>query len=235
MHPRTIALCIVMGLGFQLGIGQTNLISSGSDLITFLNSDPDYIENQMDRYSKIEGSAYLEEEFLEGALSINQKEYINVPLRYNSYESYFEFKAQEGIKYFDPRVTPVDTVWLGGFTYLYVNFQYGKGQSKTYMKLAGGDGTKVFLYRQVILSQAEPAKGYEDAKPARFEALAEKIYIQREQKLCIEFKGKKTIEEIFPEYHSQLSKYAKSEKLKLKNVEDVIRLCTYFDTLMSGA
>jgi hypothetical protein len=231
MNPRTIALCTVVGLAFQLAIGQTNLISSGSDLITFLNSDLDYIENQMDRYSKIEGSAYLDEEFQEGSLSINQKEYVNILLRYNSYEGYFEFKTPEAIKYFDPRLTSVDTVWLGGNTYLYVDFQFGKGQSKTYMKLAGGSSTKVFSYDQMILSQAEPAKGYEDAKPARFKPLAEKIYIQRQQEVCTEFKGKKNMEEIFPDHHSQLSKYAKSEKLKLKNVGDVIRLCRHFDSL----
>ena len=231
MKPRTIALCTAIVLAFQLTIGQTNLISSGSDLITFINSDLDYIENQMDRYSKIEGSAYLDKEFHEGSLSINQKRYVNIQLRYNTYESYFEFNTPEGIKYFDPHATSVDTVWLDGDTYLYVKFRFGKALNQTYMKLVGDGITKVFSYDQVILTQPEPAKGYAEAKPARFDPLAEKIYVQRQEKVCNEFKGKKSIEEIFPEHHSQLSKYVKSEKLKLKNVEDVVRLCAHFDSL----
>jgi hypothetical protein len=80
-----------------------------------------------------------------------------------------------------------------------------------------------------VLVQPEEAKGYEAFKPARFEKLAESIYIQVEGKPAMEFKGKKSIEEIFPDQQAELGKYTKSEKLKLKNIEDVVRLCEYYD------
>ena len=99
------------------------------------------------------------------------------------------------------------------------------------MKIAHSGATSVYLYNEVILSQPEEASGYDAAKPARFEKMAESIYIRKGEEAAKEFKGKKSLEEFFPEYHKQLAAYMKSEKLKLKNLEDVLSFCSYYDTL----
>jgi hypothetical protein len=99
------------------------------------------------------------------------------------------------------------------------------------MKAVYTGPTRVLLHDEVVLVQAEEATGYEAFKPARFEKLAESIYLGEEGNPALEFKGKKSLEEIFPDHHDELGKYAKSEKLKLKKVEDVIRLCEYRDSL----
>jgi hypothetical protein len=215
----------------QMTMAQTNIISSASDMVNFLNTDHDYIKNKNERYSKIEGTPYLDEAFHTGTISYKKKTYTGLELRFNPYEGYFEFKTEQGIKFLDPRITRVDTVWLEGETFLYVHYMLGKSRKQTFMKAVHTGPTRVLLHNQVLLVQAEEATGYEAFKPARFEKLAESIYIQEEGKPALEFKGKKSLEEIFPEHHSQLASHAKSEKLKLKKIEDVIRLCEYYDTL----
>lgn len=212
-------------------VAQTNIISSGSDMINFLNTDLDYIKNKDARYSRIEGSPYLDENFQSGSISYQRVKYVGLELRFNPFEGYFEFQTEQGIRFLNPKVTRVDTVWLGENTYLYVHHMSGKATKQTFMKAAYTGPTRVLLHNEVMLVQAEEATGYEAFKPARFEKLAESIYLGEEGKPAMEFKGKKSLEEIFPEQHAELSKYAKSEKLKLKKVEDVIRLCEYRDSL----
>jgi hypothetical protein len=213
----------------QMVMAQTNIISSAADLYNFLNSDLDYIEARNDRYRTIEGSPYLDSEFRPGSLSFNKTKYTGLPLRYNCYEGYFEFETEQGVKFFDPKVTRIDTIWLEGDTFLYVYFQSGRSRKQTFMKAVRTGPTNVYLHNEIILTQAEETTGYVAAKPASFQQLAESVYIQEEGKPAMEFKGKKSLEEIFPEHHAELNSFVKSEKLKLKKIEDVVRLCEYYD------
>lgn len=231
MKMKYLAYMSFLLLLSPVTMAQTNMISSGSDMINFMNSDLDYIKNQDDRYAQIEGTPYLDEAFQTGSISYKKVKYVGLDLRFNPYESYFEFKTEQGIKFLDPRVTRVDTVWLENETYLYVQYMVGKSRKQTFMRAIYMGPTRVLLNSEVVLAQPEEAKGYEAAKPARFEKMAEAIYIGEEGNPAMEFKGKKSLEEIFPEHHAQLSKYVKAEKLKLKKTEDVIRLCQYFDSI----
>ena len=200
-------------------------------MMNFLKTDLDYIKNTDARYSKIEGSPYLDDSFQSGSISYKKVKYIGLELRFNPFEGYFEFQTEQGIRFLDPKVTRVDTVWLADETYLYVHYMSGKFRKQTFMKTVSTSPTRVLLYNEVVLVQAEEATGYEAFKPARFEKMAESIYIGEEGNPAMEFKGKKSLEEIFPEHHAQLSSYAKSEKLKLKKTEDVARLCEFFDSI----
>jgi hypothetical protein len=231
MKHFKLFFCYALLVTATLVDGQTGIISSGSDMITFMNSDLDYIENQRERYTKIEGSAYLDEAFQTGSVSYNRKKYMGLQLRYNPYEGTFEFKTDQGIKYFDPRIIAVDTVWLGEETFIYIPYLSGKAVKRDYMKLINLGATRVLQFSQVILIQPEPVKGYEEAKPARFEKRSDAIYIQPGDQPAMEFNGKKSLEELFPGHHEALSDFARSEKLNLKKSGDIVTLCAYFDTI----
>lgn len=229
MKMKTLIYVSCLLILSQVGMAQTNMIASAADLANFLNSDLDYIEARNERYSTLEGSPYLDSEFHPGSLSINKTKFTGISLRYNCYEGYFEFETEQGVKYFDQKVTRIDTVWLEGDTFLYVYFQLGKSRRQTFMKAAHIGPTSVYLHNKIIVTQAEQTSGYVAEKPPSFQKVAESIYIQEEGKPAMEFKGKKSLEAIFPKNYNQLNSYVKSEKLKLKKIEDVVRLCKYYD------
>ena len=231
MKINTLIYSGVLLLLSQVAMAQTNIISSASDMMNFMRTDMDYIKNQDERYAQIEGTPYLDDAFHSGSISHKKQKYTGLDLRFNPYEGYFEFKTEDGIRFLDPRTTRVDTVWLEGETYFYVHFMSGKSTKQTFMKAVHTGPTRVLLFNQVVLVQPEEATGYEAFKPARFEKLAETIFIHVEGKPALEFKGKKSLEEIFPKHYSLLASHAKSEKLKLKNTEDVVRLCEYYDSI----
>ena len=212
--------------------GQTTLISDSYDLINFMRSDQNYINNKMDRYRRIEGSPYLNEDFVSGSVLHIQKKYPNLNLRYNHYEGYFEFSVEEGYKNFDPQTTRLDTVWMGDLTYVFVNYSFGKTIRQSFMELVNRGETKVYIRKRVTLRDAEPAKGYAEEKPARFEKLPDDIFIEVPGQPALLFKGKNSIKEIFPDHATALLiTYTKKNKLKLRNSEGIIALCNYYDML----
>jgi hypothetical protein len=216
----------------QPGMAQTTIVSNGADLYTFANSDHDYLKSRDERYSTVGGSPYLDDEFQEGSLYFNKTRYTGVSLRYNAYEGYFEFETEEGIKYFDPQVTKIDTVWLDGDVFRYVYFQHGRTGKQTYMKVLHNGAASAYWYDEVIMTEPEESTGYAPAKPASFQKLAGAVYIQVEGKPALELKGKKSLDEVFPDHLAELNSYVKTEKLKLKNTEDVVRLCQYYESLL---
>lgn len=223
--------CAALMAAFTGTAGQTKFHYTESDLTTFINSDLDYIENQKEFYSTIEGSQYLDEAFQSGSVSFNRKKYTGLQLRYNLYKSYFEFQTEQGIKFFDPRITPIDTVWMGKDTFFYVKYAKGKSLKMDYMKLMNQGPTLVLQLSEVILIEAEPSDGIQDAKPGRFKYKDSGIFILSENQPAREFKGKKSMAEIFPTHHAALTDYAKKEKLSLKKIGDIVSLCAYYDTI----
>ena len=211
--------------------GQTPLISNNQDLFTFIQSDLDYLNNKMEKYSRIEGSPYLDEDFVSGSVLHQRKKYVNLDLRYNHYEGYFEFSIEDGFKYIDPRRTRLDTVWMGELTFVFVNYRHGNSIRQAFMELANQGDTKLFLLNQVTLTEAEPAKGYAEARPAKFQKRPEYIYLEVPGQPAIQFKGKNSVKEVFPDNANLLLAHVKKEKLKLKNLEDIAELCRYYDSL----
>lgn len=231
MSKRIAITILAVLLSAGRGFTQTPAIISGSDFNNFINSDLRYMREQDAFYARVDGSPYLDEEFKSGALVYNNKLYANLSLRYNYYEGYFEFKAGDEVKYYDPRYLEVDTVWLENDKFIYVEFDNGRNVRRNYMKLLHDGPVKVLSYREIVLLEAQKAKGYEDARPARFDPRPEVIYIQFGDAPAVEFKNKRSIGEVFPDRTEVLEKYAKSEKLKFRDPDDLVTLVKYYETL----
>lgn len=209
--------------------GQTARITSESDLLSFMNSDLQYRQNQREWYNSVEGSAYLDTSFLEGTISVGGTRYDGLLLRFNPFEEAVEFQKEGQIRYFMPHASRSDTVWIGDDILFNVVRRDGKNLKSAFMKRAGGEETRVLVFHEVRVTEPKPAQGYEDPSPARFLHRPEQIYIQVPGKPAIEFKGKKSLEDVFGEDHGDLEDYARSNRYRLKSLEEVLALCSYYD------
>jgi hypothetical protein len=227
---KLIFLALFSTIGLSLS-AQTPMISSGSEMISFMKGDLNYLEGQKARYASVEGTPYLDDEFTYGSLRYKEKKFVNLLLRYNYYEGYFEFKTDDEVKFFDPKYTEVDTVWYKDFKYIYLSFQAPKSIKKNYMRLLNNGSTQVLEYKETIKLDPEAASGYNAARPARFNPRPEKLYVRIEGNPAKEFRNKKSVSMIFGSDAETLSGYIKKEKLKLKTQEDLIQLCEYYDSL----
>jgi hypothetical protein len=220
-----LAMCAV-------ATAQSSQLTSLAELSTFMNSDYNYIEEQRARNALIEGSPYLEEEFTGGSLIFRDTYYKDLLLRYNIYEGHFEFKSDDQVLYFDPRYTEVDTVWMGDDRFIFQEFLDGKNTKRSYMQLLfEGDTTQVLVLRETILLQPEKAAGYEDAKPARFQPRADRLFVRFSGSPALEFSGKKSIPELFPSYADELTSFARKERLRFRSSDDLIVLCRHYEQI----
>lgn len=210
---------------------QAPVISRLPELNTFMQSDYNYKKDLRIRTATIEGSPYLSEEFSAGSLSFRDTYYRDLQLRFNAYEGHFEFKSDDEVLYFDPRYTEVDTVWMENDKYIYIEHDNGRNIKRSYMKLLHDGPAKVLLLKEIILLEPEKASGYEEALPARFEPRAGVIYLQVGDKPALEFKNRRSIDDIFPDHANALEKYAKTKKLRFRDPEDLVTLVKYYKTL----
>jgi hypothetical protein len=99
------------------------------------------------------------------------------------------------------------------------------------MELVNQGKTKVYIHKSISVAEAQPAKGYSEAKPASFEKVPDRIYIEVPGQPARLFNGKKSMKEIFPDHSTALQTYSKKNKLKLRDAGGIITLCNYYDTL----
>ena len=232
MIKLKIILATLIAAASYFALSQTPAITPLSDLNTFMRSDFNYLEQQRARSAIIEGSPYLEEEFTDGSLIFRDTYYRELQLRYNIYEGHFEFKSDEQVLYFDPRYTEVDTVWMGENKFIFQEYQDVRSPKRSYMQLLyENEGTHVLSLRETILLQPESAKGYEDEKPARFQPRPDKLFVKFKEEPAREFSGRKSIPELFSEHVDELDAYARKERLRFRQPEDLIELCKYYDHL----
>lgn len=225
-------LVIVLFAYFMVnGFSQATETSTLTALYSFMKSDYNYKNEQQAYNSSIEGSPYLNDEFTNGQLFFEGKLYKNLLLRYNIYEGHFEFKKDDEILYLDPFLSQVDTVWIGSEKYIFSAYKKANDIKKSYMHLIYNGSCQLLTLKEVTLLQAEQTSGYEDPKPARFHQGPDDFYIKTPGNIAAEFKNKKSIDDIFGEKSDKLNTYAKKNKLKLKNMEDIIQLCQYYDGL----
>jgi hypothetical protein len=227
-----IILATLIATASYFALSQTPAITPLSDLNTFMRSDFNYLEQQRARNTIIQGTPYLEDEFTDGALSFRDTYYRDLRLRYNIYEGHFEFESEGQVLYFDPRYTEVDTVWMGDNKFIFQEHQDVRSVKRSYMQLLYENmGTQVLSLRETILLQPESAKGYEDAKPARFQSRPDRLFVRFGKEPAREFSGRKSIPEIFPGYAGELEAFAKKERLRFRQPEELIELCKYYDRL----
>ena len=228
---RKFTIYLLLSSLCYLSASQTPSISNFSELQTFMASDLEYNENKMTRYRNIEGSPYVEEDFIPGTVLYEGKKYTDVPLRYNYYEESFEFETKDDVKLFDPVVSGVDTVWYDDHVYLFLNYMDRNTPKKTYMKILSEGPTLVLEYMRIIKLEREPAAGYQEEKPTRFESRPVRYFVRIAGNPAIEFRNKKSIEEIFADKVDLLEQFAKKNKLKFRQPDDIVKLCTYYDSL----
>ena len=210
--------------------GQTGRISSNSELLNFMNSDLDYLRNQREKYSRIEGSAYLDESFVNGTISVGGKRYGDLQLRLNPYEGAVEFRKDDQVMYFMPESARSDTVWIGDKVYVNVVRQDGKSLKSAFMQLVSQGKTRVLVYHEVQVTEPKAAQGYDEAKPAAFIHKPDAVYVQIAGKPAVEMKGRKSLGDVFGDDADRVDAYSREHKLKLRSVEEVVALCEWYDS-----
>ena len=198
---------------------RTNKLTSGDYSTTLAESD-------------IEGSPYLNDEFVNGTVyTINKEKYVNIPLRYNMFNEQIEFKTpQDQVQALaDP--TLVDRVEFGENKMVYISHIVSKRAKKGYLSVLEEGKASLYAKNTVMFKKAEEPGAYKEAVPAQFIKRPDVYFIQVGAAAALRAGNKKEILEIFPDKQKEIAAYLKKHKVKTNNPDQLKELVRYYNSL----
>jgi hypothetical protein len=175
---------------------------------------------------EFQGTPYLTETFDSANVHTTKGVFRGVPMRYNIYEDYLEFKNKDVTYILDPKLDIIK-----------VDFGSNRFVVEKTVKMKLGffellDSGKVTLVAKmgVYYREPQPTKGIVDAVPGTFTRKGDEYMYRIEKGQLNEIGSIKKMIESFPDKHNELKEFARKERIS-KNKEDLIKLVQFYNSL----
>jgi hypothetical protein len=184
-------------------------------------------------WSNVKGSPYLYEKYKIAQFYVGNKSYGNIMMRFNTYSNEIELLPQDGqetealIKVDESRIV-FDNKTLKLFTF---NDEDGSENKAYFLILNDEKNVQLLLRKKCKFSPNEKAATQNQADRAAKFTQYDYYYIVKNGELTQVDAKKKAVVNLFPGKESEIKKYIKSEKLKLKKEKDFAKLIDYIATL----
>ena len=90
---------------------------------------------------------------------------------------------------------------------------------------------KLLIKKNIRIQDAEPAKLYQEPKPARFILTNDTYYLKAGDSAAVRIKSKNDLLEVMSDKKDALTNFISSNKLGIKNIEDLSKIVSYFNGL----
>jgi len=181
--------------------------------------------------TEIQGSPYLDKEYQVGTVLTDSNTICkSVLLRYNCADDVLEFK-QNNVSYDLIPKTSVKKAEFGGKVFVYKNYESGGGTGKTYFELLVEGKSSLFAHYSTKFYDREPAKGYSEAQPARFDDIEKCFYISVNNSPARKISNNKKLVEILTDKQKEIESFISRQKLSVKKVEDLKKIVSYYNSL----
>lgn len=179
----------------------------------------------------IEGSPYLNDEFVEGEVCTRGTCYSKVPMRYNVFGDYVEF-MQKGRSYILDPQAHLDRVRIGEATLLVARTE-GISDMRTGFFLLLDSGRAQLLSKKVVQFRPSQApKALESSStPAKYLPMPDVFFYRFGKREIVKIGSLKKMIEQFPDHREELSSFVKSEKISVRRREDLVKLFKYYNAL----
>ena len=186
--------------------------------------------------STVKGSPYENEIFKAGSI-INELEKIpqTYLIRYNVYNDVIELREDKSSSKISGLIKSSSIyAIISNKEYHYEEFvdENSENNNGYFILLKKGNNSNLFLRKTKKFKEKVEAKdSYHKETPASFIDL-KSYYIKIDKTLLPVSTKKKEFLLQFPEKENELKKYMKAEKINLKSEKDVVKLFTYYDSLL---
>ncbi len=179
----------------------------------------------------IEGSPYLNDEFVEGTLYTTAKQqFVDVRLRYNIYNQNLEFKNNEDqvMEVASPEV--IERASFDGIEMVYIPYAISKKIRRAFFKVLVEGNISLYAQPQLLYKQAEQPKAYAEAVPARFIQKPDLYFFRNGKNEAILVDKKNELIEFFPAHNKEIEAFIKKNKIKMNKPEDLIEVVNYYNS-----
>ena len=177
-------------------------------------------------YRDIEGTPYLNKDFVDGIIYLKDSTILKLPLRYNIYADVMEFQLN-GVNYVIGNHSYVDKITIDTSVFFYYSF-IDKGG---YFELI--ESGKCFLVQKsrVIYKPAESPKPIENKViPARFERNSDIFYIVNNSN-GFKIKNMNSVLDALQDQKIKIESFIKQEKIKKTRKTDLVKIVKYYNRL----
>jgi len=182
--------------------------------------------------SDIEGSPYLNDEFITGNIYTSSKmQFASVPLRFNIYSDQLEFKTPEGAIQAMAAPEIVEKVEFGEYKMVYIPYSNFKKIKNGFFKVVEEGKASLYARCEIVFKKAEEPGAYKEAEPAKFVRNPDSYYIRVGLEQAKKVGNKKDLPEIFSDQRDKIAAFVKKNKIKTNKPEDLIQLVQYYSSL----
>ncbi len=195
-------------------------------------------ENRMGRepataaeiYEGIEGTPFLNEDFVKGSLITNDSiMYKGIPLRYNIFSDEMEFLLSDdpvpreisnprNFRYFN----------VGDRTFIFTAYRSNNSPRQGYMEIITDGKCQLLLKRRTDYADPEGARGFTPAKPARFVDKMDTYYLRFDKKVPEEVRFRRRgILPLFGDMQDEIADYVNETGLSYRSREDLAKMVRY--------
>ncbi len=182
--------------------------------------------------AEIQGSPFLNDEFIQGSVYTKQKmKYVDLPLRYNIYNDQIEFKSDKGEIQAIAVPDVVEKIEYGNYILVYLPYAVGKKVEKGFF-IVKENGDATLLEKPVVVFEAatEPA-AYKEAEPPKFNRRSDEYYIRVGNEPAQILHSRKDVPKIFPDHSKEVERFIKENKVKPDDPETLSGLVKYYNSL----
>lgn len=184
------------------------------------NSNPD-----------IKGSPYLDVEFEKGEVYYGGKFLVkDVALRYNMFNDVMEFKNEKTIMNLDVSMN-INKVIIGDDVFINVKKSSDKSTPKGFIKLWNDQYPSIATKMQAEFFEKEAVQAFAEPRPARFERKIDENFLMRKEGEFERVKNVKKLIQSLGDYQSELSTYAKKQKISSNDPAELGQLLSYYHSL----
>jgi hypothetical protein len=197
-----------------------------SDFMNRVNKNNQLEFNQPD----IEGTPYLNEEFIDGAIYYDGKYRIpSIPLRVNLYNDAMEYKDKNTILAV-AKPERIDKIIIDDQTFIYLK-KKNKSEVSGYVRKWNESFPSVISKMQVKFMPKEEPRPFEEAEPDRFVRQNDKHYLLFADGEISEIKLVKKLIKLLGDHQNELTDFSKEKKVSKNDAEELSKLLDYYHSL----
>ena len=180
----------------------------------------------------IDGSPYLNDEFISGSVYTVQKiQYNEIPLRYNIYNNNIEFKtaSDEIQELTNPEI--IEKVVMGDIQMVYSPYLMANKNNNGFFIVLEEGKVSLLAKPEIQFVPATQPAGYKDAEPPKFIKKSDEYYLRIGTGQAILISNKKDMIATFPDNQDKIENFVSKNKIKTNKPESLKELVKYYNSL----
>lgn len=186
--------------------------------------------NVSSKEANIEGSAYLNEQFINGVVALtNGTNYTDIPLRYNAYNEEIEFSDNNGNRFNINNPENIREVTIGESKFIYTDCKLKKENKKIFAEVLAEGKISLLKHYRIKYLPAKEAESYKAPQPPRFVIAPSEYMIRKSDGYTQIFRNKNELLMLLSDKKEVISVLIKQQKLSINDEKDLATIIGYYN------